>query len=518
MGAASASRVKLVFTNAAFLRGLLLVIATVVVYSQSLNHQFLVSWDDNLYVSNNPDICGFTLEHLRAAFTKFYVGNYAPLHIVSYMLDYTLWGLNPAGFIGANIVLHIMNGLLFYWLVSRITGKDNLAFFSALIFLLHPVQVESVVWIAQRKNVLAMFFFLFSLLSFVYYREDKNRHGYALYALAVMAFICALLTKSVTVVLPLVLVLYDICIVEKTDRSKWIVDKIPFVVAAFVVALITIKSQSLDAGGGIVNYPDESAFGIFLTMLTVFARYAGMLVWPTKLSIYYYTPIKAEIDAAAALSGILLVLACIGLYYLYRKNRALFFWAALVPVGILPVSQIVPLSTLMNDRYLYFPLLGAAVLLAWVLVYCCDRAFPRTEWMKRVMVCLIIIPLSLLSWQRAQVWSDSISIWSDALDKYPNFVTYAGAGNALYKAGRIDEAVEKYDKSLLLEPTCEEALRSLGAIYLNRGEYGKALYYIQKFVDNFPDNAFGQEMLDTAYKGINYEKSLKLPGKTGSGG
>jgi protein O-mannosyl-transferase len=492
--------------NVTIIQVVLLIFAALGVYCFSLDHSFLMSWDDNQYVVNNPDIRGFTLEHLRAAFTKFYVGNYAPLQIVSYMLDYTLWGLNPAGFIGANILLQTVNGLLFYWLVAKLTTNKRLAFFSSFIFLLHPVQVESVVWISQRKNLLAMFFFLISFHSYVYYRGNDLGKKYLWYGVALLAFMCALLSKSVVVILPIVLVLYDFCLAPRKSRRQLIMDKVPFFAAALLVALITLKSQASGAGGGIVNYPDESAFGIFITMLTVFARYAGMLIWPANLSIYYLTPIKPEVDAAVILSGMLMILFAAGLYFLLRKEKAMFFWATLIPIGILPVSQIIPLSTLMNDRYLYFPILGFAVLLASGALFCCDRLFPRTTWAGTVLICLLLLPLPILSWERSQVWSDSIALWSDAVNKSPDFATYAGMGNALYQAGRIEEAVGMYQQSLGLEPTCEEALRSMGAIYLNLGEYDKALVYITSFVENYPDNAFGQRMLAIANQRLDMNR------------
>ena len=497
---------KFKFLNSTFLQLLVLLGATILVYSFSLDHQFLSSWDDNQYVTKNLDAQGFSLEHLRAAFSKFYVGNYAPLHIVSYMLDYTFWGYNPAGYIGTNILIHAMNGILFYWLVARLTLNKGLAFFSGFVFLLHPVQVESVVWISQRKNVLAMFFFLISLLSYISYRRGETNKRYTYYAIAVFIFLCALLTKSVVVVLPLVLVLYDYCYAPRKTRSQWVVDKLPFVAAAVAVALITLKSQASGSGGGIVNYPDESAFGIFITMLTVFADYARMAVWPTKLSIYYYTPVKTGVDLSVALAAIFMILAGIGFAYLFRKDKRTFFWAALIPVGILPVSQIIPLSTMMNDRYLYFPLLGFAVVSVMGASYCFDRLLPGNKVAATLLLCLVLLPLPWLSWQRSNVWYDSISIWSDALSKSPNFVTYAGAGNALYKANRLNEAIEMYNQALRLEPTCEEALRSLSAIYLNAGEYNKALYYINLFSENYPDNPLGQQLMDIANQQMNMQR------------
>jgi len=243
-----------------------------------------------------------------------------------------------------------------------------------------------------------------------------------------------------------------------------------------------------------VEYPDQGAGQLFLTMLTVFARYAGLVVWPAKLSIDYSPQIRSGVDAAVALSALLLLAAAAGLIYLWRRDRRLFFWAALVPVGLLPVSQIIPISTLMNDRYLYFPLLGAAVLIAALLLGALDRIKSKRAGLA-LLVLLVLLPLPVLSWQRSQVWNDSITLWSDALEKYPTFVTYAGLGNALYRADRIEEAVAMFQKSLELEPSCEEALRSLGAIYLNRRDYPRALHYINRFVTAYPDNAFGQKML-----------------------
>ncbi|HEY6838921.1 MAG TPA: hypothetical protein VI389_09280, partial [Geobacteraceae bacterium] len=137
----------------------LLVIA-VAVFGRTLGHDFLTNWDDHTYVTHNETIRGITSGHLKAAFTSLYVGNYAPVQIISYMLDYTLWGLRPAGFHGTNLILHALNGLLVYLFVFRISGRRAWAFPAAVLFLVHPAQVESVAWISQRKNLLAMLFFL----------------------------------------------------------------------------------------------------------------------------------------------------------------------------------------------------------------------------------------------------------------------------------------------------------------------------------------------------------------------
>ena len=152
---------------------LVLLLAGLAIYGRMLGHDFLPTWDDAGYVLDNPDIRGFTIANLRAVFSRFYMGNYAPVQMLSYMLDYSIWGLRPWGYLLTNLLLHLANGLLFYHLVQRLEGDDSWAWLAALIFLVHPVQVESVAWVSQRKNLLAM---LFSLLSF---------HGYLRFRLAV---------------------------------------------------------------------------------------------------------------------------------------------------------------------------------------------------------------------------------------------------------------------------------------------------------------------------------------------
>ncbi len=479
---------------------LLLCLLTIATYYNSLQNQFLTNWDDYKYVVKNPDIRGFTLTNIQAAFSSYYVGNYAPIQIVSYMLDYTFWGINPTGYIGMNLILHALNGALLFLVVEKISSNVRIAFISAFIFLLHPVQVESVIWVSQRKSLLAMLFFLLSLLSYIRYRDIRATHRSAYYIVSLITFLCALLSKSVVVILPLVLPLYDICFLPRENRGKILLNKIPYAVAAVAIAALALKSQAYDVGGGIVpEYPGDTSASSFMTMLTVFSKYAGMLIWPANLSAFYSPPIKTSIDGHVALAGFFFVLVCFNIYYLWRTNRTLLFWAALVPLGLLPVAQIIPLSTIMNDRYLYFPLLGCAVLFAHGALYCTDRVTSFKKWGEVVIICLALSPLPILSWQRTFVWHDSLTLWTDAYQKTENYITAAGRGNALAQQGKFDDAIIMYEKSLRMEPTCEEALRGLGAIYLNRGDYGRAIEYLQRYVTCFPESALAKRMLGFAY-------------------
>ena len=204
---------------------------TFALYWQALGHNFLIFWDDNGYVTSNLTIQRVTWENIKTAFTSLYMGNYAPVQILSYMFDYSIWGMRPAGFIFTNILIHTANGILFYYLLTRLSWQRLAACAAALIFLIHPVQVESVVWVSERKNVLSMLFFLLSLIWYIIYREKSGKQQGLLYVSSMIAFILALLTKSVAVVLPLVLIALDFCIAPKRDRKNLknlLIDTIPF--------------------------------------------------------------------------------------------------------------------------------------------------------------------------------------------------------------------------------------------------------------------------------------------------
>jgi len=473
---------------------------TCLVYANSLGHDFLLNWDDRLYVVDNETIQGITGEHLKDAFTRFYIGNYAPLHIISYMIDYALWGLRPSGFVFSNVLIHAVNGILFYLLLFRMNRRNVFGFLAAFIFLFHPVQVESVAWISQRKNLLAMFFFLLSFHFYISYRTAGRPQGKFFYISSILAFVLALLSKSVTVILPLVLFLYDLCYHEKSNRKSWMANKIPYLFAAGAALLIALKSQLPENDGGRISYAIEGPLGVFYTMLTVLARYFRIIFWPTELSAIYMPPMKVRIDGAVAWSALFVVLLVVLGFYLYRRRKELFFWYTLFFVGLLPVSQIVPIVTLMNDRYLYFPLLGAAAFYGLIALPSADNDYDYRKRGLSLILCLLIMPLPWLSWQRTSVWSNDSSLWMDTTRKTPNSpLAWNGLGMAYVGTGRFDEAADAFSKALSIDPDYEHALNNIGVLYNSRGKISEARPFLLKVVNLFPDNINGLMNL-----GINY--------------
>jgi hypothetical protein len=411
----------------------LLLLATFLVFSRIPWHGFLINWDDPAYVTANEAVKGLSLPHLRAAFTTFYVGNFAPVQIISYMLDYELWGMRAGGFLFSNILIHAANGVLFYFLLVRIQGRKLWGFAGAFLFLVHPVQVESVAWVSERKNLLAMFFFLVSFHLYIRYRAKGWRGGWTLYAFSIATFVLALFSKSVVVILPLALGMYDLCFNRQEGQREWLLlNKLPYIVAAGGVAMLTLLSQIPEFGsGGITDFHGGGPWATFLTMLPVLVRYLTMLVCPVHLSAVYAPPIKTAIDPAVVGSALLIVLLTVAGVSLYRHRRELFFWFSLFFIGLLPVSQVVPLVTLMNDRYLYFPLLGAAGLFAGLGCLACEASTGRWNIFVGTAIVTLLLPLPLISFNRAEVWKDSASLFRDATAKDPgNAMAWWGLGNA----------------------------------------------------------------------------------------
>jgi tetratricopeptide (TPR) repeat protein len=487
---------------------IVLSVLTCVVYANTLGHDFLLNWDDRLYVVYNETIQGITGEHLKEAFSRFYVGNYAPLHIISYMIDYTLWGLRPSGFIFSNVLIHAVNGILFYLLLFRMNRSIALGFLGAFIFLFHPVQVESVAWISQRKNLLAMFFFLASFHFYISYRTTGNGNLLRkfFYTFSILAFVLALLSKSVAVILPLVLLLYDLCYHEKSGRKSWMVDKTPFLLVSSVALLIALKSQLPENDGGRISYAIEGPLGVFYTMLTVLTRYFKIIFWPIELSALYMPPMKVRIDGAVAWSALFAFLLVVLGFYLYRRKKKLFFWYGLFFIGLLPVSQIVPIVTLMNDRYLYFPLLGAAAFYGLLVLPSADNAFDFRNRGLSLILCLLIMPLPWLSWQRTAVWSNDSSLWLDTTHKAPSSpLAWNGLGMSYVDAGRSGEAADAFLKALSIDPDYKLALNNIGALYNRRGKISEARPFLLKVTELFPDDFNGLMNL-----GINYSLSREF--------
>lgn len=450
---------------------LVLLAGTFLVYGRALGHDFLSDWDDNLYVTGNPDVKSITLENLGRVFTSFYAGNYAPLQMISYMLDWSLWGSHATGFILTNLLLHALNAFFFFALLACLRVSALPRLLASLLFLVHPVQVESVVWISQRKNLLAMTFFLLAWKLYVCYRDAGVRPGRRrLYAASVVSFLLALLAKPVAVVLVPVLVLYDFCFERERPLLAAVLDKVPFLVSSGVFATVAYWSQSPEQMGGRSDWYGGGPLSTLFTMLPVLARYLGMLFWPAQLSAQYNPPVRAGIDSAVLASAALAALLAVLGVYVFRRLRRLFFWFALFFLGLLPVLQIVPIVTLMNDRYLYFPMLGAAGVSGTLLETSMGAASPRSRYGALALCSILVLSLAGLSFHRTAVWRNAVTLWTDATLEVPDLAdAWRYLGAAYTHERRTEEAIGAYRRCLELDPGNLDAALNLGMLQTDAG-------------------------------------------------
>jgi len=480
---------------------LLLTVLTCAVYAGVLDHSFLLNWDDYTYIIRNDMITGISWEHVKTAFSRPYFYNYSPLHLISYMVDYSLFGgIKPAGFFFVNILIHAVNGIILYVLVLRLSGKAFVGFIAAFIFLLHPVQVESVAWISQRKNVLAMLFFLTAFWGYVAYRDGSTTRKTSYYLLSLTAFTCALLSKSVAVILPVVLLVYDLCYLEQGGRKGWFINKIPYAAASAVIALVTIRSQDRLVEAGKETFHTNNPVETLYTMLPVLGKYLGILFWPVELSAVYILPSRFRPDSAVVSAGVLVTLLAGAGYLLYRRQRKLFFWYLLFFIGLIPVSHIIPLPTLMNDRYLYFPLIGAAVFMAYSFNALCERDDGTLRNYASAAVFLLLLSLPLMAWHRTSVWKNDTSLWLDVTRKEPlSTQAWSALAMSYYDAGRLDDALDAYLRTLAIDPNYQTALNNIGGLYNEMGEPEKARPYLIRVVQLFPGNFNGYMNLGNNY-------------------
>ena len=480
---------------------LLLLAAVFAVYGRILGHEFIFNWDDYWYVTGNEDVRGISWRNIRAAFSSYYMGNYAPVQIVSYMVDYLLWGLKAGGFLFTNIVIHFLNGLLVLRLLLRLHGERLAATVGAALFLLHPVQVESVAWVSQRKNLLAMCFFLLAWEWYCRYREAGAGRGRLFYGASLAAFVTALFAKSVAVILPVVLVLFDRSFPD-AERRPQLRDTVPFFLVATLAAVTALHSQRPEFDGGRVAYHGGSALTTMLTMLPVMCRYLGLLVWPAGLSAMYDPPLHRSPDAVVIVAALLLAGIFIAGAVLARRDRRLSFWVSFYFVALLPVAQFVPLITLMNDRYLYFPMLGVSALAGAGAVRLRERFGARRRVLCRALVLLPLLLLAAASWHRAGVWRDAITLWRDASVKSPTMpIVWGNLGEAYHAAGpeRYAEAQQAYERALELDPKRELTLLNLGVLYCERGEFDRGYELLTRLVSGNPDHVMGWAALGNVY-------------------
>lgn len=298
--------------------GVLLLAVTVLLYLPVLHHDFLSLWDDDAYVTENPHVrSGLTLANVRWAFTSFEQSNWHPLTWLSHMLDCQMFGLNPEPHHTVNLLFHAANVLLLFWILHAATAAPWRSFFVALIFAVHPLNVETVAWIAQRKSVLGAFFSLLTLTAYGWY---VRRGGWSRYLLLASAFACALLSKPMAVSLPLLLLLFDHWPLRRYEDlppvrrwSRLTLEKLPLFAMSTASCLLTEMAQG--AGGSIMELSLLPVSARIENIAISYVAYIGKVFWPTRLATYYPIRFSPPMGDAIASAAILILITSLVLYF-----------------------------------------------------------------------------------------------------------------------------------------------------------------------------------------------------------
>jgi protein O-mannosyl-transferase len=470
---------------------LIILILTILVYSPVLNAGF-VNLDDNGYIYSNPDVVSGGFQSLTHFFSNFYVGHYLPLTMLSFKIDHVLFGLNAHGYHIVNLILHLINTILVFLLIQKLFREKQITLIITALFALHPMHVESVAWISERKDVLYSFFLILSLIYYLKYIMENNNPKY--YYVSIITFVLALLSKSAAVVLPLILILTDFAINRKFEK-KIILEKIPFFLIALLFAILTLFSQDVGGKGSEV-FLRFSGFEKLIFAIYAFGFYIVKMIIPFHLSAYYPFP---ELHLGnlpdnfyfSMIVSILFLLIIIWLMYhsiKKRKFNPLLFGMLLYLITIslyiyLPVGRVI-----VAERFSYLSYLGLFFIIAFLINWL-DIISKNRSYFRYIEIFLIIIALcfSFLSYSRTKVWKNGVSLWMNVINKYPEDpVVNKSLADAFVIYRNYDRALYYYNMAIARDPYYDEAYYNMGIMNLQNSHIFQSIHDFTKAVELNP--------------------------------
>lgn len=488
-----------------------LVLLTLAVYVRVAWHDFL-NYDDPFIVTMNENIRdGFTLNAIRWAFTTSCEGNWIPVSWLSHMLDIQLFGLNPGGHHFVNVFWHITSTALLFSFLNYATGECWKSGMVASLFALHPLHVESVAWVAERKDVLSAFFWMLTLCLYTKYVKYSRIISYWL---CLVSFLLGLLAKPMLVTLPVVLLAVDYWPLGRfhvVDLNRGaasvrhlLLEKMPFVVLAIIVCVITYVTQKND-GSISENYTVASRSG---KALVYYVAYLGKTVWPTGLSVFY--PRSLYPFSSVSILGAAALLVAVSYFVVkVRSNHGFLFigWAWYL-ITLVPVIGFVQIgSHSIADRYTYIPLVGIFIAVVWGISDLFET-LSSGSCAPALLSCIIILILVIVTSLQLGYWKNSITLFSHAIGVTENNqVALTNLGNALLQDGKYKESIPYLLKALENRPADTFALLNLGNAYSHLNEHEKAIASYVRVMQLEPRSEKGHYELGVEYLIIG-QKSL----------
>jgi len=505
---------------------LLLIASTLLVYAPIQDFQF-INYDDNLYVTNNPWVKqGLTWQSAHWAMTTMEAAFWHPLTWLSHMLDTQLFGLNPAGHHLTNLLLHLANVLLLFGVLQRMTGEMWRSALAAALFALHPLNIESVAWVAERKNVLSTLFWLLTIWAYVSY---VKKPGWQRYLGVMGAFVLGLMAKPMLVTLPCVLLLLDywpLGRLGKDSKEFWerlprlAAEKLPLFIPVTVASLLAIEAQSQF---GALSSWEVLPLGVRMgNAIVAYGLYLKKMLWPMDLAVFYLHPGSSLEAWPVVLAALVLLGISLGVWWQGRRYRYLVLGWLWYLGTLFPVSGLIQVGGhAMADRYAYVPLIGLFIIAVWGAADMMRNMRWRVEWLVVAALCMLM-PLTILSRVQLSYWRNTTALFEHALLVNPNnsvahnvlglesmgkmeftraqqrfmeaikispkyALAYTNLGLALLEQGRFDEAVERLTQTLKLNPDSVDALNNLGLVWLRQGKFREAALLFSQAMDIDPN-------------------------------
>jgi len=503
--------------------GVVLAVAVVAVY-YPVHWQPFANYDDADYVTDNFHVkAGLHWSTVKWALTARDAANWHPVTWISHALDTQMFDLNPAGPHDVNVLFHIVNALLLFWMLQRATGFVGRSWMVAALFALHPVNVETVAWIAERKNLLSMFFLLLTLAAYRWYARKPQLSRYLVVA---VLFALGLMSKPQVITLPFVLLLWDywplgrlalrpspstlrqnssgaISGEQRTANSAWrwlLLEKLPLLALSAASAVLTVNAQ---AGGGATSY-----YGHVLRLenaLVSYARYLGKAFWPSRLALFYPYPLKPYPLWQLCGAAFILLAITLAVALAYRRRYLtvgwLWFLGTLVPmIGVVQVG-----TQAMADRYAYLPFVGLFIMVCWLVAEWVAQMH-LSPVLLRTASMVVLLSLALVSHRQVGFWNDHITLWTHVLEvTNNNWVGENNLGTALLKTGRMEEAIPHFRAAAALNPTDPNSTMNIGTYEQAHGNLPAAIELYRKAAEmarNPKVKARAYNNLGYAYKDI----------------
>lgn len=498
-----------------------LTIAVLAAYNPVTHNRF-IRYDDDEYITSNPEVrAGLTRETVKWAFTTYEQANWHPLTWLSHALDCQLFGLNPAGPHYVNVLLHAANVVLLFLLLQSATGYRWRSLMVAALFALHPINVESVAWAAERKNVLSMLFFLLALYAYGWY---ARRPGFGRYTGVTLLYVLSLLCKPQAITFPFLLLLWDYWPLRRMGSpdvaeqgkhghrwwSGWLVlEKLPLLALSAASAVITMRAQK--AGGAVKAFSEYSLPLRLEATVISYVRYLGKALWPTKLVALYphATTLYPAWQVGAGLVLLILVTAWVVRARDQRYLAVGWFWflGSLVPmIGLVQVGL-----QAMADRYAYIPFVGLFLMLTWLASDWARTHRISAKWIAVPASCCLL--LGSATYRQVGYWHDTESFWLRTLAlTQDNYVAQVNLGEFLYSEHRIDEAAAHFRAALAIRPDSPAANLNLAAYEDRRGNLAAAIEHYQAVVNHGGDvsiRATAYDSLGFVYRQMGQSMNAK---------